>query len=154
MFSENGRSCIFSRMTWTADIANGSLCRDFWLSFREPKAQRVRERICRSAFSRGNEKSPEPDLFRALKKIWCRGTESNCPHGDFQSPALPTELPRHDEKFRIGRGRVWQEKNAVFAGFFLFLWKKRRRNREADAAFLSTGDLRLSSGLLKDADCR
>ena len=25
---------------------------------------------------------------------WCRGTESNCRHGDFQSPALPTELPR------------------------------------------------------------
>lgn len=24
----------------------------------------------------------------------CRGTESNCRHGDFQSPALPTELPR------------------------------------------------------------
>ena len=30
-----------------------------------------------------------------LKQIlWCRGTESNCRHGDFQSPALPTELPR------------------------------------------------------------
>ncbi len=25
---------------------------------------------------------------------WWRGTESNCRHGDFQSPALPTELPR------------------------------------------------------------
>ena len=25
---------------------------------------------------------------------WCRGTELNCRHGDFQSPALPTELPR------------------------------------------------------------
>ena len=24
---------------------------------------------------------------------WCPGTESNCRHGDFQSPALPTELP-------------------------------------------------------------
>ena len=24
----------------------------------------------------------------------CRGTESNRRHGDFQSPALPTELPR------------------------------------------------------------
>src|SRR6056297_3424295 len=28
-------------------------------------------------------------------KIWWRGTESNCRHRDFQSPALPTELPRH-----------------------------------------------------------
>ena len=28
------------------------------------------------------------------RNFWCRGTESNCRHGDFQSPALPTELPR------------------------------------------------------------
>ena len=27
---------------------------------------------------------------------WCRGTELNCRHGDFQSPALPTELPRRE----------------------------------------------------------
>jgi hypothetical protein len=26
---------------------------------------------------------------------WCRGTDSNRRHGDFQSPALPPELPRH-----------------------------------------------------------
>lgn len=29
-------------------------------------------------------------------KKWCRGTESNRPHPDFQSSALPTELPRLD----------------------------------------------------------
>ena len=28
----------------------------------------------------------------------CRGTELNRRHGDFQSPALPTELPRQDRK--------------------------------------------------------
>src|SRR5439155_5637480 len=27
---------------------------------------------------------------------WWRGTESNCRHYDFQSYALPTELPRHE----------------------------------------------------------
>ena len=27
------------------------------------------------------------------KKVWCPGAESNHRHGDFQSPALPTELP-------------------------------------------------------------
>ena len=27
--------------------------------------------------------------------IWCRVTELNHRHGDFQSPALPTELTRH-----------------------------------------------------------
>jgi hypothetical protein len=26
---------------------------------------------------------------------WCREAESNHRHGDFQSPALPTELSRH-----------------------------------------------------------
>ena len=33
-------------------------------------------------------------MHKSLKSIWCRGTELNCRHGDFQSPALPTELPR------------------------------------------------------------
>ena len=30
---------------------------------------------------------------------WCRGAESNCGHVDFQSTALPTELPRHADAF-------------------------------------------------------
>ena len=29
----------------------------------------------------------------SLVAVWCPGTELNCRHGDFQSPALPTELP-------------------------------------------------------------
>ena len=28
--------------------------------------------------------------------LWCLSTESNCGHKDFQSFALPTELPRHN----------------------------------------------------------
>ena len=32
---------------------------------------------------------------RSYYRIKCRGAESNHRHGDFQSPALPTELPRH-----------------------------------------------------------
>ena len=35
---------------------------------------------------------------------WWRGTESNCRHYDFQSYALPTELPRHAVT-RAGRAR-------------------------------------------------
>ena len=31
----------------------------------------------------------------AYHLVWCLGAESNHRHGDFQSPALPTELPRH-----------------------------------------------------------
>ena len=41
-----------------------------------------------------NGRSPvnwvEPRCFE-----WWPGTESNCRHRDFQSPALPTELPGH-----------------------------------------------------------
>ena len=33
------------------------------------------------------------EKFSALYKQWWPGTESNRRHGDFQSPALPTELP-------------------------------------------------------------
>ena len=33
------------------------------------------------------------------KETWCEGAESNCRHTDFQSVALPTELPSH-----LGRG--------------------------------------------------
>lgn len=35
------------------------------------------------------QKKPERLFFQV-----CRGTESNCRHTDFQSGALPTELPR------------------------------------------------------------
>src|SRR5690606_22614849 len=34
---------------------------------------------------------------------WCPGTESNRRHGDFQSPALPTELPGQRGAIR----RIW-----------------------------------------------
>ena len=35
-------------------------------------------------------------------RIWCLGAESNHRHGDFQSPALPTELPRRLWRRRWG----------------------------------------------------
>src|SRR6202012_3633424 len=35
--------------------------------------------------------APRPGALGAHR--WCPGTESNRRHGDFQSPALPTELP-------------------------------------------------------------
>jgi hypothetical protein len=47
---------------------------------------RERER-CSPAVRRANSKPP---------KQKCRGTESNRRHKDFQSSALPTELPRHE----------------------------------------------------------
>ena len=35
---------------------------------------------------------------------WWRGTESNCRHYDFQSYALPTELPRHGREISRSEG--------------------------------------------------
>ena len=35
------------------------------------------------------------DVDSRLQVLWCRVPELNQRHGDFQSPALPTELTRH-----------------------------------------------------------
>ena len=39
------------------------------------------------------------NLASPLDFPWCRGTESNRRHADFQSTALPTELPRHEKSY-------------------------------------------------------
>ena len=49
---------------------------------------------------RGSNPPPRPWQGRALPnelnpQVWCLRSESNQRHGDFQSPALPTELQRH-----------------------------------------------------------
>ena len=41
-------------------------------------------------------KPMKANSFLLLEKIRCRDAELNCGHGDFQSPALPTELSRHE----------------------------------------------------------
>ena len=35
---------------------------------------------------------------------WCRGPELNWRHKDFQSSALPTELPRHEDELWYSSG--------------------------------------------------
>ena len=45
-------------------------------------------------------------------KGWCPETESNCRHGDFQSPALPTELPGHKSVAVYAEGRVFKRRMA------------------------------------------
>ena len=54
---------------------------------------------------------PNEDLkkignHRRLPIQWCREAELNHRHGDFQSPALPTELSRHRLCYRIYNIRV------------------------------------------------
>ena len=36
------------------------------------------------------------ELYQHKSNDWCFGAESNHRHGDFQSPALPTELPKQN----------------------------------------------------------
>ena len=57
---------------------------------------------------RGSNPPPPPWQGGALPNelnphIWCLRSESNQRHGDFQSPALPTELQRHIG-WRLGWG--------------------------------------------------
>ena len=47
-----------------------------------------------AGFKRNQAPTENPQVPDFINLTWCRGTESNCRHGDFQSPALPTELPR------------------------------------------------------------
>jgi hypothetical protein len=53
-----------------------------------PKAGRIHKKRDLAWFA----KSP-----KQVDNLWCRGPESNWGHEDFQSTALPTELPRHDD---------------------------------------------------------
>ena len=45
---------------------------------------------------RANEHRKTLQALQGFKFKWCRRAESNRRHEDFQSSALPTELPRHD----------------------------------------------------------
>lgn len=56
--------------------------------------------------------------------FWCPGTESNRRHGDFQSPALPTELPGQRGAIkRISKGGV----KRVLKKFFSLYGRLRAR---------------------------
>ena len=73
----------------------------------------------RGMYGAGNEiRTRDPRLGKAVLYrwaipacTWCLRTESNCRHTDFQSVALPTELPRHEWRPRSDlnwRSSPWQ----------------------------------------------
>ena len=89
----------------------------------QTKARRCSASILRGNVAGKRKKPPETDGFvgaddeartrylhlgkvalyqMSYIRIWCLRTESNHRHGDFQSPALPTELQRHIMATRIG----------------------------------------------------
>ncbi len=69
-------------------------------------------------------------------RFWCRGPESNWGHRDFQSLALPTELPRHLERargfepptFSLARRRSTTE---LHPHIFRFRWTRPDSNRRS-----------------------
>ena len=57
-------------------------------------------------------------LSRASPQIWCPGAESNHGHADFQSAALPSELPGHTRFERYSAGPIeCQQRAALRPGF-------------------------------------
>ncbi len=72
-----------------------------------------------------SRKGRQVNLLKILKERKWPGTESNCRHEDFQSSALPTELPGHEGKISSktgteSRSRYSPLRAAVqFKGFLL-----------------------------------
>ena len=124
-----------SRFPWGALLrsfpAGGSTLGSFVCTDTNDITNRIYEGMYIAGFYRTYEK-PRNTCFASAPGLydifwiqkWCRGTESNCPHGDFQSPALPTELPRHDRDVFIKRCAVWQ---ALFYSFSYFFMEERKR---------------------------
>ena len=54
----------------------------------------VRRRLYTPTVS-SNETMEFNNVIRGVARKWCPGAESNHRHADFQSTALPTELPGH-----------------------------------------------------------
>ena len=77
-----------------------------------------RERVSKKRSSIG-ESTKKPPLTAVFLK-WCSGTGSNRRHEDFQSSALPTELPEHwlTERFIKHIFPLVQLKKRIIAIFF------------------------------------
>ena len=78
------------------------------LGSKSKKTNRKGWSFCFWSGLRGSNPPPPPWQGGALPnelnpQVWCLRSESNQRHGDFQSPALPTELQRHTE-WRLGWG--------------------------------------------------
>ena len=68
-----------------------------------------------------NRKSRTANLLKNQKGEWWPGTESNCRHEDFQSSALPTELPGQDLEILLKflpESRFFKLKEIFFSYFF------------------------------------
>ena len=60
------------------------------------------------------------DVFIGIK--WCPGADSNHRHEDFQSTALPTELPGHTEPLKYAPGHKKPiDEHLAWAYFLLIL---------------------------------
>src|SRR6476659_2401542 len=74
--------------------------------------KRVGERLTAIAHEAAQQPKKSPHASAGFWNRWWPGRESNPRHGDFQSPALPTELPgqraRHDtDAAGFGQAAYW-----------------------------------------------
>ncbi len=70
------------------------------------RAAQHKNRNERDTFARRSKRLEKRQKWRWIKRAfgkWCPGPESNQRHGDFQSPALPTELPGHLRRTAVER---------------------------------------------------
>ncbi len=74
------------------------------------------------------------NLLISLEK-WCPGAESNHRHADFQSAALPTELPGHGRRSPAGRSaedrREPARKRVGYSTSLIPVQRRRRENSQA-----------------------
>ncbi len=85
------------------------------------------------------------------KKIWSE-TESNRRHGDFQSPALPTELPDHKTKSKILFKQFLSIIKIVFPVlfiFFIFSDKNYPQDKNSNSTLQQSWDYYLKQGTLQ-----
>src|SRR5689334_17693971 len=87
----------------------------------------------------------EPQLSRfdssiQIQEMWWPGTESNRRHGDFQSPALPTELPGREG---LRRPPIGSRESRVLQRFELLESSKIRRWASPNSAAVAKTQLRL-----------
>ena len=75
-----------------------------------PPASSVRPRQHDATWERDRNAAPGHKFLESNEKLWCPGAESNHRHADFQSAALPTELPGRRERYRRKNGPPYKRR--------------------------------------------
>src|SRR5690242_11155540 len=84
---------------------------------------------------------PNGSRFRdEFLRGWWPGTESNRRHGDFQSPALPTELPGQASRLQVRRHCAGEPPIKTVARYSVKRGDAGREIKAFDGAFVAAGE--------------